>query len=80
MKSTNAVRTEIHYAQIGSISCHCSPCRRPMIPNRWANMAGCGWPTSNPAPCAVSPDAAERYALAAFAGCPKRPARGWNAR
>ncbi len=39
--------------------------------NRWASMAGCGWPTSKPASRAVQPDADERYALAAFAGSPE---------
>ena len=41
MKSTNAVRTEIHYAQVGEY-------QLPLLtlPNRWASMAGCGWPIS----------------------------------
>lgn len=46
MKNTNAVRTEIHYAQIGEYQLPYSPCRRAAIPNRWASMAGCGWPIS----------------------------------
>ena len=48
MKNTNAVRNEIHYAQVGEYQLPYSPCRRPMIPNLWANMAGCGWRTSKP--------------------------------
>ena len=35
MKSMNAVRTEMHSAQVREY-------QLPMIPNRWANMAGCG--------------------------------------
>ena len=46
MKNETTVRTEIHYAQVGDYQRPCSPYRRPMIPNRWASMAGCGWSIS----------------------------------
>lgn len=38
-------------------------------------LSGCAGLPQNPAPHAVQPDAAERYALAAFAGCPENGLR-----
>ena len=70
MKSTNAVRTEIHYAQVGEY-------QLPLLTLPQTDEAeplGQVWPDAaglpqNPASHAVQPDVAERYALAAFAGC-----------
>ena len=45
MKNTNAVRTEIHYAQVGEYQL---PLLTLPQTNDSANMAGCGWPTSKP--------------------------------
>ena len=64
MKNTNAVRTEIHYAQVGEYQ----------LPLLTLHADAAGLP-QNPAPHAVQPDAVERYALAAFAGCPENGLR-----
>ena len=71
MKNTNAVRTEIHYAQVGEY-------QLPLL--TLPQTAGQIWPDAaglpqNSASCAVQQDAAERYALAAFAGCPENGLR-----
>ena len=82
MKSTNAVRTEIHYAQVGEY-------QLPLLTlpqSRRFRTAGQVWPdaaglSQESASCAVQPDVAERYALAAFAGSPESGLQsGWNAR
>ena len=72
MKNTNAVRTEIHYAQVGEY-------QLPLLTLPQTDdtePAGQVWPdaaglSQESASCAVQPDAAERYALAAFAGSPE---------
>jgi hypothetical protein len=38
-------------------------------------LSGCAGRPQNPAPHAVQPDVAERYALATFAGCPENGLR-----
>ena len=55
MKNTNTVRTEIHYAQVGEYQLPLLTLSKPMKLNRWASMAGCGWPTSKPSvPCCTT--------------------------
>ena len=82
MKSTNAVRTEIHYAQVGEyqlplLTLPQTDDSEPLGKYGRMRLAY----LKNSASCAVQPDVAERYALAAFAGCPENGlARGWNAR
>ena len=46
MMNTNAVRTEIHYAQVGEYQLPLLTLPQTDDPSRWANMAGCGWPIS----------------------------------
>ena len=76
MKNTNAVRTEIHYAQVGEYQLPLLTLPQTDEPRTsgqvWPDAAGL---SQNPASCAVQPDAAERYALAAFAGCPENGLR-----
>lgn len=76
MKNTNAVRTEIHYAQVGKyqLPLFTLPQTDDTEPlgQVWPDAAGV---SQNSASCAVQPDVAERYALAAFAGCPENGLR-----
>ena len=72
MMNTNAVRTEIHYAQVGEyqLPLLTLPQTDDSEPSGqiWPDAAGL---SQESASCAVQPDVAERYALAAFAGSPE---------
>ena len=69
MKNTNAVRTEIHYAQVGEY-------QLPLLTLPQTDDAEpLGKYSRMRLACAVQPDVAERYALAAFAGCPENGLR-----
>lgn len=46
MKNTNAVRTEIHYAQVGEYQLPLLTLPQTDDSEPRASMAGCGWPTS----------------------------------
>ena len=76
MKNTNAVRTEIHYAQVGEyqlplLTLPQTDDSEPLGKYGRMRLAY----LKNSASCAVQPDVAERYALAAFAGCPENGLR-----
>ena len=48
MKSTNAVRTEIHYAQVGEYQLPLLTLPQTDDYEPLGKYSGCGWPTSKP--------------------------------
>lgn len=76
MKNTNAVRTEIHYAQVGEyqlplLTLPQTDDTEPLGKYGRMRLAY----LKNQRPVLYNPDVAERYALAAFAGCPENGLR-----
>ena len=72
MKNETTVRTEIHYAQ--QVGEYQLPLLTLPQTSGQVRPDAAGLP-QNPASRAVQPDVAERYALAAFAGCPENGLR-----
>ena len=75
MKNTNTVRTEIHYAQIGEYQLPLLILSQTDDAEPLGKYSRMRLAYLKNQPRAVQPDAAERYALATFAGCPENGLR-----